>query len=93
MKLTLAHTANPDVRGGYWDGVPAGPKRQVVEVASLAEASAKFVAWRDANGLGGGNIDGRHGCGEVRDGTKVVARISYNGRAWEPGDWPPRKSR
>lgn len=52
-------------------------------MGSIAEASAacrKFIA---DNELGGGNWSG----GDVQDEAgKVVARISYNGRAWLPSD-------
>lgn len=53
------------------------------KVASIAEASAACRQFITDNELGGGNWSG----GDVQDASgKVVARISYNGRAWLPGD-------
>lgn len=82
MTLTLSHAANPDVRGGYWDGKPDCPKMQKVEVANLSEASMKLRAWVNAWGIGGGNLP--KSCGDVRDGRKLVAHVSFNGRVWAP---------
>lgn len=89
MTLTLAHASNPDVAGGYWSGRPTAPKRQTVQVSSLEEASKRLRDWCTENDLGGGNM-GR-GCGEVTQGGKLIARISYNGRAWEPGAYPTKE--
>lgn len=81
MKLILEHCKNPDVRGGYRD-MPVDPKRIEVEVTDLLDARKKFIAWRERNHLGGGNITKRSGT--VMQGKAIVARISYNGRAWAP---------
>ncbi len=94
MKLKLEHVKNVDLMHGqgngtgYWEP-PIDPNKMVVEVTTLAEASKALCAWRERNGLGSGNIGGK--CGEVLDGEKLVARISYNGRAWEPGKWPTKE--
>ena len=81
MELILAHASNPDIAGGYWQP-SVDPKRTVVEVPSLAAARSAFIAWRDRNGLGSGNI-ARDG-GLVSEGKKPLARISYNGKVWTP---------
>ena len=54
-----------------------------VPVATLREAAAAWSKVRDSEGLG--SSDCRRGCGDVRDEAgKLVGRISYNGRAWNP---------
>ena len=63
------------------DGKPA------VTVLSVADAAAKWRQYRDETGegvsvLGNGGI--------VRDGKRIVARVSYNGRIW---DEPQRELR
>jgi len=54
------------------------------QVASFAEASEKYCTARDASGYGASKIP------PVKivtaDGTEI-ARISYNGRVWAPGEW------
>jgi hypothetical protein len=94
MIIILHHVKNVDLMHGqgngtgYWE--PAIDKRRIVqEVSSLAEASAALTQWVARNGLGGGNL--ARDCGEVRDNGKVIARVSYNGRVWEPGEWPTKE--
>jgi len=85
--VTLTHCANCDIGGGYWQP-PVDPKNKLVCVSSLEEAQTVFEAWRDRNGLGGGNM--ARDCGDVRDGEqqgKVIARFSYNGRCWTPFEY------
>lgn len=54
-------------------------------VHSFAEASAIYCEMRDASGEGGSTWrDGR-----LYRGEEYVARISYNGRVWAPGEWAP----
>lgn len=91
MKIKLWHARNVDLAdmGGYRQ-TPAAPKRQTVEVGSLRYASNALREWVRANGLGGGNMD-KH-AGEVFEGEKLVAIVSYNGRVWTPEtDWKARK--
>jgi hypothetical protein len=92
MKLILEYAPNPDLMNGqgngsgFW-GSPVDFPKQAPEVKSLKDAQKKFVAWRERNQLGGGNM-ARH-TGEVYDDKKkCIARISYNGRVWTPGEWP-----
>lgn len=95
MKLTLHHVKNVDLMhgqgdgSGYWQPPIEPGKRRQIEVKSLADASAQYRAWIDRNGLGGGNM-ALHS-GEVVENGRVIARISYNGRIWEPGEWPTKE--
>ena len=60
-------------------GAEANSWKKVGSIAEAAEACRKFITDND---LGGGNWSG----GDVQDASgKLVARISYNGRAWLPG--------
>ncbi len=53
-------------------------------LAEAARICRRYIADHD---LGGGNWTG----GEIidRDTREVVARVSYNGRVWPPGEWTP----
>lgn len=84
--LVLAHVANCDIGGGYWE-TPVDPKKMVVGADTLVEARALFEAWVSRNGLGGGNMSSRLGTGNVREGRKVIARFSYNGRLWTTAEF------
>ena len=81
MILRLAATGNPDF-GQYGSiGVPT----VYVEVASFAEASAKCLTFIRENNLGAGNWTG--GALRASKGSKLLAKVSYNGKVWPPGDW------
>jgi hypothetical protein len=82
MKLILEHGKNPDIDGGgYWTE-PEDPKLAMKTVATLSEAQSEFIAWRDRNGLGGGNMTKRSG--QVwKDAKTMVGRFSYNARLWD----------
>jgi hypothetical protein len=83
LTVELAHAPNPDIQGGgYWEGVPPEGVR-LIPVSSVAEASQVCREFLDQWGLGGGNWTG----GDVRENGTVVARISYNGRAWNTFPW------
>lgn len=87
MLVTLSHEYNPDLedKGGYWSD-PVDPKEpREVAVNSLQEASKVCRDYIERNQLGSGNWTG----GMVSEDGKQVARISYNGRIWPPGDWRP----
>jgi hypothetical protein len=86
MTVELKHAANPDIAGGYWEARPPKGAR-LVTVGSLKEASDVCQSFIREWGLGGGNWTG----GAVRRNGKTVARISYNGRAWEPGNFPTKE--
>jgi hypothetical protein len=92
--VILHHVKNVDIahdsRAGYWQP-PVDPKRlKLTDQPDLQTARAGFEAWRNRNGLGGGNM--ARDCGEVYDSTGVlVGQFSYNGRLWEPGEWPTKE--
>jgi len=81
LRLILSSCGNPDF--GQDPYSPVSPSLTVV-VGTFEEASREAQEYRDAHGLGGGNwispevVD--------TDTGMVVARISYNGRVWQPGD-------
>lgn len=54
-------------------------------VDSFEEASRVFSELRDASGEGASTWPD----GFVNDYGLNVARLSYNGKVWEPGDWKP----
>jgi hypothetical protein len=85
-KVLLASVGNPDFRQDSRRSLPGVPRR-TLRVASLADASKACRAYIAHYELGGGNWLG----GEVKQGGKIVAKISYNGRAWEPGNWPTKE--
>jgi hypothetical protein len=85
-KVLLASVGNPDFGQDSRRSMPGVPRR-TLRVASLADASKACRAYIEHYELGGGNWLG----GEVKQGAKVIAKISYNGRAWEPGAWPTKE--
>lgn len=78
--VRLASAGNPDFGQDPNRSLPGVP-RLTIRVATLRVASAACRAFIEHYELGGGNWIG----GEVKRGRKLVARISYNGRAWEQG--------
>ena len=87
LLLEVSAVPNGDFSEGSWEAqVELGP--EWLRVGSLAVASAVAMAYRRKHRLGGGNWSG----GQVwDDGGKMVARVSYNGRVWEPGVWPTKE--
>ena len=85
-KVLLASVGNPDFGQDSRRSLPGVPRR-TLRVASIADASKACRAYIAHYELGGGNWLG----GEVKKDGKVIAKISYNGRAWEPGDWPTKE--
>lgn len=78
MNVIIKHAPNPDIKnGGYWDGKP-DINNVAVMVRSYAEASNVCRAFIEKTGLGGGNWIG----GQIFNGGKRVARVSFNGRIW-----------
>lgn len=78
--VTLSSVGNPD-HEEYCGANVLSPDREV-EVKDFAEASEICRAYITHYKLGGGNWTG----GEVRQGERIVARISYNGRVWPVPD-------
>jgi hypothetical protein len=81
-KLIFAFEAvpNPDFRDGHRATVRL-PLRMVA-ACDLKDASAKYRGLIVQHDLGGGNITTKAGCVYDEAGQQV-ARISYNGRAWD----------
>ena len=75
MKVILESVGNPDFGQNPNKGV--SPK-QTVDVKSFEEASDACQDYIKKHDLGGGNWSG----GQVTEGGKQVAYISYNGRIW-----------
>jgi hypothetical protein len=83
MIVKLSHGPNPDIMsGGYWSQ-PVDHGVQEIEVEDFAEASRVCREYIERNNLGGGNWDG----GQVMQDGMQVAKVSYNGRIWSPGEW------
>ena len=61
-------------------GLP-NPLALAKDIGRLDEHCRAYIAHYE---LGGGNWLG----GEVKKDGKLFAKISYNGRAWEPGNYP-----
>ena len=85
-KVLLASVGNPDFGQDSRRSMPGVPRR-TLRVASLADASKACRAYIAHYELGGGNWLG----GDVQKDGKALARISYNGRAWEPGNGPTKE--
>jgi hypothetical protein len=61
-------------------------RARTVRARDFAEASVLCRTYITENDLGASDWAG----GDVRDHTGArVARVSYNGRVWPPGDWQP----
>ena len=82
LRVRLANRGNPDFGQDPRRTLPGVPCR-AVNVTTLREASNACLAYIAEYELGGGNWTG----GEVWRGNTLVAHISYNGRAWPPGQW------
>ena len=85
-KVLLASVGNPDFGQDSRRALPGVPRR-TLRVTSLADASKACRMYIAHYELGGGNWLG----GEVKKDGTVIAKISYNGRAWEPGNWPTKE--
>lgn len=67
-----------------------GEVRQTVSVPTLEAAAVEFAAHRDEFGFGASDM--MRGCGDIKRGSRLIAKVSYNGRAWvmDPsGEWQP----
>lgn len=85
--IILSNRGNPDFGGNPKRQVPGVPELRM-PADSLVEASQLVRTYIEDNDLGSGNWVGDAGNVISNDTTKVVAKISYNGRAWLPGPWP-----
>lgn len=83
FRVRLASVGNPDFGQNPRARKYGAKANRWQSVGSIAEATAACKLFISENELGGGNWAG----GDVQDSTgKLVARISYNCRAWLPGD-------
>ena len=82
MTVKLSSCGNPDFRQNPNEPLFGCPKEVYVEVATLKGASLICLKYIDSWELGGGNWDG----GQVYEGNKQIARVSYNGRVWDLND-------
>jgi len=84
LTVTLSHDKNPDIDGGYWQDANATARRHVLPIQNIKAASAVCRQYIEKNGLGGGNWTGGQVESWTEDGRREqVARVSYNGRAWD----------
>jgi hypothetical protein len=58
-------------------------KRASIQVTSFEEASLVYARYRDASLEGASTFPD----GIILDGTRTVARVSYNAKVWPPGKW------
>ena len=79
MKVKLEAKPNHDFDGRDYRAL-VNIKAHWIEISSLKQASEVCSKFIEDHDLGGGNFTG----GEVREGEKIIARVSYNGRVWEP---------
>jgi len=86
LKVKLEAKPNHDYTGCDYRG-SLNIKARFITVATLKEASEICSAFIEKNELGGGNWTG----GQVFENGKEIARVSYNGRIWEPLPFPQSK--
>lgn len=78
-RVALASVGNPDFCQDPTRSLP-GVRRKTVRAGSLGEAAQLCRAYIEQHELGAGNWSG----GDVTEDGKLVARVSFNGRVWEP---------
>jgi hypothetical protein len=84
LQVTLASVGNPDHAQPADRSLPGVPS-ETVEILDLAAASRTCRAYIERHQLGAGNWAG----GIVTRAGVPIARVSYNGRVWAPGNWQP----
>jgi hypothetical protein len=57
--------------------------RASLKVSTFEEASRIYAQYRDASLEGASTFPD----GAIRDGTRTVARVSYNAKVWPPTKW------
>ena len=78
MFVILSTIGNPDYGQNPYEKLFSAEADHTIEVRSLDEASQVCKKFIDKNELGGGSWSG----GQVFDGNRQIANISYNGRIW-----------
>jgi len=81
MKLSLASSGNPDYGQDPTQPFHGCNEDTLIEVNTFKEASILCRQYISENNLGSGNWAG----GEIFEGAKVIAQVSYNGRVWQAG--------
>jgi hypothetical protein len=79
MKVQLSSIGNPDFNQNPNMTLFGCEPNKSVEVKTFKEASDVCTKFINDNDLGSGNWDG----GQIFDGKKQVAYVSYNGRVWQ----------
>ena len=82
MEVELKSCGNPDYNQSPFRKLPNAESNMKVKVDSLKEAVKECMDFIQRNDLGGGNWIG----GNVYDGRRLFAKISYNGRVWDAID-------
>jgi hypothetical protein len=59
--------------------------RATFKIASFEEASRIYAHCRDASLEGTSTFPD----GVILDGTRIIARVSYNAKVWPPKRWTP----
>jgi hypothetical protein len=62
--------------------------RASIQVASFQQASQVYAQYRDASLEGASTFPD----GAILDGTRTIARISYNAKVWPPAKWIPARA-
>jgi hypothetical protein len=59
--------------------------RAAIKVSSFEEAARVYAQYRDASLEGASTFPD----GVIVDGTRTIARVSYNAKVWPPTKWSP----
>jgi len=84
MIVLLKSCGNPDY-GQHPNKELFGVGKRWVTIASFKEASEVCSKYITDNELGSGNWAG----GVIVENGNAIARVSYNGRVWEGGEYHP----
>lgn len=87
MRVFLTNNGNPDRFQDPDSPLPGSEAGIWHPVNSLEQASEACTRYIEDNGLGGGNWCGD--AGRIVQGADCIARVSYNGKVWPPGEWQP----
>lgn len=82
MIVKLSSCGNPDFRQNPDEPLYGCPDEFYAHVATFKGASELCTRYINRWELGGGNWSG----GQVYNGDKQIAKVSYNGRVWDMND-------
>lgn len=85
MKIATTFEVAFTIHPGRHDDRPG--KRVLRGLASIADCQRAYAKIRDNSDAGGSSF----GEGLITEAGQTVARISYNGRVWEPIPYPEAK--